>query len=263
MSDMKLLFPNGEHGQVLIGDGVTRVGSDPDGHVVIDLPGIAARHCEISSGEGQATLRVATPGCEVSVNGAKIVATAALRPGDLLMFGRVQARVVAVETALSSGAPTPRAAPVSDSGATRVRMALPKYVLRGVSGAAFGKTYPVPQQVVIGRQQDCDISVPSEEISRRHASVKPTPDGLMVEDLGSSNGTYINGKRVQKGVLKPGDELRLDQIRFMLIAPGMEIPRASAAAPAPSRAGVGGRRVLIAAAALVAIAAVAAFLLLR
>ncbi len=261
MSDMKLLFPNGEHGQVLVGDGVTRVGSDPQGHVVLDQPGIAARHCEIATGEGQAILRVATPGSEVTVNGAKIVATAAVRPGDLLTFGRIQARVVAVETALGSAAASPRAAAVSDSGATRLRMALPKYVLRGVSGAAFGKTFPVAQQMTIGRQQDCEISIPSEEISRRHASVKPTPDGLLVEDLGSSNGTYINGKRVQSGVLRPGEELRLDQIRFMLIAPGMEIPKAAAAAPAPVQAS-GSKAPILVGIVLVAAAAVAAYFLL-
>ena len=105
-------------------------------------------------------------------------------------------------------------------GATRVRIAVPRFVLRGVSGAAFGKVFPVMTQQVIGRQSDCDIAIPSEEISRRHAQVKPTPVGLMVEDLGSSNGTYINGQRVQQGLLKPGEELRLDNIRFLLVAPG-------------------------------------------
>lgn len=101
-------------------------------------------------------------------------------------------------------------------------MAVPKYVLRGVSGAVFSKVYPVAGPVVIGRAARCDISVPADEISRRHALVKPTPDGLSVEDLGSSNGTYINNKRVQHGFLNPGDELRLDAVRFILVAPGMK-----------------------------------------
>ena len=110
---------------------------------------------------------------------------------------------------------------------------MPKFVLRGVSGAAFGKTYPVPGPVVIGRQQDCDISIPSEEISRRHAQVKPSADGLLVEDLGSANGTFINGKRVQAGLMRPGEELRLDAIRFLLVAPGAEMPSGQQRIPVP------------------------------
>lgn len=122
---------------------------------------------------------------------------------------------------------TSRAAAADDAGATRIRMAVPRFVLRGVSGAAFGKTYPVAAMQTIGRQSDCDIEIASEEISRRHAQVKPVPEGLHVEDLGSANGTFINGKRIQQGVLKPGEELRLDNIRFLLIAPAAGVPSVS------------------------------------
>src|SRR5690606_26580355 len=163
---------------------------------------------------------------EVTVNGQVAEEGQSLRAGDQLSFGSVQARLVAVErVGTASTAPAGRSAPVDDAGATRVRAALPRYVLRGVSGAAFGKTFPITGSLVIGRQQDCDIAVPSEEISRRHAQVKPTSDGLAVEDLGSSNGTFINGNRVQQGVMKPGHELRLDVIRFLLVAPGQEMPK--------------------------------------
>jgi pSer/pThr/pTyr-binding forkhead associated (FHA) protein len=220
---MKLLFPNGEHGQVLLSPGVNRIGSAPDAQVVLAQPGVAPRHCEIAvQGEGM-MLTVVDPASPVTVNGRPVSGTLAVRAGDSLGIGPVQARVVAVEKVMAT---VQRAAAVDDTGATRVRMAVPRFVLRGVSGAAFGKTYPVPGPVVIGRQGDCDISVPSEEISRRHAQVKPTADGLMVEDLGSANGTFINGKRVQTGLMRPGEELRLDTIRFLLVAPGMEMPTA-------------------------------------
>ena len=45
----------------------------------------------------------------------------------------------------------------------------------------------------------------------------------MVEDLGSANGTYVNEKRVTRELLKHGDELRFDQLRFQLVAPGKEM----------------------------------------
>jgi len=65
---------------------------------------------------------------------------------------------------------------------------------------------------------------------------------LSVEDLGSSNGTYINNKRVQHGFLNPGDELRLDAVRFILVAPGMEMnaPTAQVKAMPPVKSSSGG-----------------------
>ena len=113
----------------------------------------------------------------------------------------------------------------------------------------------------IGRHHECDISIPSEEISRRHAQVKPTTDGVLVEDLGSSNGTFINGQRVQTGLLKNGDELRLDAIRFMLVVPGQEIQKATAPAPVESTGGGRTGLIFVAVTVVVAAAVAAAFLL--
>ena len=230
---MKLLFPNGEHSQVLLSPGTNRIGSAHDAQIVLLQPDVAPLHCEIALQGETATLTVPEGISTVTVNSRPVSGTLGVRPGDLLGIGPVQARVVAVEKVVAT---VQRAVAVDDTSSTRVRAAVPRFVLRGVSGAAFGKTYPVPGQVTIGRQADCDISVPSEEISRRHAQVRPTPDGLLVEDLGSANGTFINGKRVQTGLMRPGEELRLDTIRFMLVAPGMEMP-ATQRVPAPAAGG--------------------------
>ena len=121
----------------------------------------------------------------------------------------------------------------NDDGATKVRMALPKFVLRGVSGETFGRVFPIGQTTVAGRQSECEIHIPSEGISRRHAELKLTADGIMVEDLGSANGTYINDRRITRELLKSGDELRFDTVRFLLIAPGQE---RSPTNPAPTSA---------------------------
>lgn len=258
---MKLIFPNGEHDAVLLSPGSNRIGSAPDAFVRLTVEGIPAELCVLDL-DGDRVNVVTAPGASgVSVNGQPVESGHTLRAGDPLAFGSVQARLVAVERVSSS--PAPRTAPVDDSGATRVRAALPKYLLRGVSGAAFGKTYAVASTQVIGRHHECDISIPSEEISRRHAQVKPTAEGIMVEDLGSSNGTFINGQRVQSGLLKNGDELRLDAIRFMLVVPGLEIQKA-AAAPVVEESSGGSRTGLIfVAVTVVVVAAVAAAFLLK
>lgn len=230
---MKLVFPNGEHGQVMLHPGPNRIGSDPGSAVVLAQPGVLPTHCVIHLTANGANLQVPAGSGEVAVNGKPVADIMGLRSGDSVAIGPVLARFVVVEEArgaLSS-------APEDDGNATRVRMALPKFLLRGVSGAVFGKVFPVTGPVVLGRAAECDISVSADEMSRRHALVKPTQDGLTVEDLGSANGTYVNDKRVQQGFLRPGDELRLDAVRFILVAPGAEIGQSQASAtPAVSRA---------------------------
>lgn len=232
---MKLVFPNGEHATVLLSMGVNRIGSDPDGAVVLALPGIEHRHFEIHVTSTGVNLQKPEGSGSVTVNGKPVNELIALRTGDLVGFGPVTVKFVASEPARASSGAAGGVLPASvvaaaqamaldgDTGATRVRAAPPKFVLRGVSGTTFGKMYGVPGPMTIGRSAECDISIPVDEISRRHALVKPNAQGLLVEDLGSSNGTYINNKRVQTGQLLPGDELRLDQVRLILIAPGMEI----------------------------------------
>ena len=234
---MKLVFPNGEHPQVLLGHGANRVGSAPDGAVVLAVPDVAPRHCVIHVTGTGANLQVPEEGGPVTVNGRPVADIMALRAGDQLAFGPVAAKFVIVEAAKGVVSDS---GPDEDSGATRVRLAVPKYVLRGVSGAVFGKVFPVSGPTAIGRAPECDISVQGDEISRRHALVKPTPDGLSVEDLGSSNGTYVNGKRVQQAFLAAGDELKLDTVRFIVVAPGMEMAQQTARLTKPEAARVPG-----------------------
>lgn len=227
---MKLVFPNGEHSQVFLNPGANKIGSDIGNTVVLNRPGILPLHCVIHITGTGANLQVPGGAGPVTVNGKPVPDIMGLRSGDSIAFGSVQAKFAVVEEAKM---PSFGGEPSEDTGATRVRMAIPKFMLRGVSGAVFSKVFPVTGPVVIGRAPECDISVPADEMSRRHAMVKPTPDGLQVEDLGSSNGTFINNKRIQPtGFLGPGDELRLDAVRFILVAPGMEINAAPQAQPA-------------------------------
>lgn len=241
---MKLLFPNGEHEPVELKDGVVLVGAAADCQVMLAAPGIAARHCELRS-QGEQTLALPLDAHAATVlNGRQIVGEVAIKPGDLLLFAKIGCRVVATEKAQAHAQPLPRPPPPAsgeDDGRTRVRMALPKYLLRGVSGPTFGKTYAMVGTLIVGRNSDCGICIPTDEISRQHAKLQVVSDGVMVEDMGSANGTFVNNQRVHSGtLLKAGDELRMDTVRFLLMSPGMEAHppaaavRSEAVAPAPA-----------------------------
>src|SRR5439155_25953241 len=61
---------------------------------------------------------------------------------------------------------------------------------------------PLPDRLVtIGRALECDVIVPSPRVSRRHAELAPSPQGLRLRDLGSTNGTTVDGRRVLEQVV--------------------------------------------------------------
>jgi hypothetical protein len=69
---------------------------------------------------------------------------------------------------------------------------------------------------VIGRREDCDLRIPLSDVSRKHCRLVRDGETLRLEDLGSSNGTYCNGERVQEAVLAPGDTLQVGPVQFVL-----------------------------------------------
>lgn len=219
---MKLFFPKGEHAPVDFTDETLAIGSSPTCQVILNAPGVLPRHCEVSEQNGRALLTPLAMSAPTTVNNAVVSGATEIKGGDLIIIGGISCRAVATERKPAGGV-APRAVPADDAGQTRVRQALPKYVLRGVSGSTFGKIFPVRATMTLGRSQDCDVSIPSEEISRHHARLHLVPDGVMVEDTGSANGTYVNDKRIAaQTLLKPGGELRMDVVRFQLVSPGNE-----------------------------------------
>jgi len=79
-------------------------------------------------------------------------------------------------------------------------------------GALSGMRWPlVREPVTLGRAADCDIVLPERQISRYHARVEWDVDGYVLRDLGSKNGTFVNGERVREQLyrLRDGDEISL------------------------------------------------------
>jgi pSer/pThr/pTyr-binding forkhead associated (FHA) protein len=66
----------------------------------------------------------------------------------------------------------------------------------------------------IGRGEECNLQIPLASVSRRHCELTVNPTELKVKDLASSNGTYVNNRRVNEVALKPGDRLVVGPIVF-------------------------------------------------
>lgn len=237
---MKLVFPGGEHPQVLLGPGVNRVGSDPRSNIVLDTPGVLPQHCQLHVSATGVMLEV-PPGTVVSVNGRHVDGLIALRAGDSVTFDHVLARLAAVDAIAPRGAQGAAAvgypnAANDDPGITAVRQAIPTYVLRGLTGGAFGRSYPLQGPVTIGRSPECDIRINDLGLSRVHARLVPGEDGVHVEDIGSSNGTFLNDRRVTKVHARKGDEIGFDKLRFRLSGAGQEPVHIVATKPGPDAA---------------------------
>ncbi len=79
---------------------------------------------------------------------------------------------------------------------------------------------PVDQNwMVIGRGRSADMVIAEATISRAHAAIGYDKDGFFMQDLGSTNGTRVNGKREARIALSDGDELRLGKLRLRITVP--------------------------------------------
>ncbi len=92
------------------------------------------------------------------------------------------------------------------------------YVLRNL-----GTNENVPlisSTVTLGRSQDCEIVVDSSEASRHHARISLKDNRLTLEDLGSTNGTVLNGRKLKEPQGISGGDIIIGQVHYLIVAPG-------------------------------------------
>lgn len=86
--------------------------------------------------------------------------------------------------------------------------------LVALTGPIQGQRFPVSHPIDIGREaQGIPLGFDSQS-SRRHATVSPAPDGVRIQDLGSTNGSFVNGQRVTDSVARPGDVILVGSTQF-------------------------------------------------
>lgn len=91
------------------------------------------------------------------------------------------------------------------------------WIISAETGTLSGLSFGVADTVTLGRSLECELAIVSPHVSRRHAQLCVEGDQLYVEDLGSSNGTVVNGKLVQgKTPLRHEDELRFHDVIFRI-----------------------------------------------
>ncbi len=96
--------------------------------------------------------------------------------------------------------------------------------LRFISGKYQGGEFPLGegQEIVVGRSSDLDMVLVEEMVSRRHARIRMQNGVIYIEDLGSTNGTFVNGEKIQAAELREGDRILIGTSILKVVSVGVD-----------------------------------------
>ncbi|HEX8697965.1 MAG TPA: FHA domain-containing protein [Myxococcaceae bacterium] len=98
------------------------------------------------------------------------------------------------------------------------------FALKFISGKYQGGEFPLKtdKQIVIGRSSELDMVLVEDMVSRKHAKIQVSNGAITIEDLGSTNGTFVNGEKVKQARLKEGDRILIGTSILKLIHQGAD-----------------------------------------
>lgn len=191
-----LQFINIKKDPAKITGGTISLGQDKSNDVVINEPGVSDFHAEISIDENRITLSDLLSENGTYVNGNRISRNKELFPWDRIKLASIEMEI-------------------SESEKYRPG----DWALKKESDLLNSQYIPLDVMTTVGRNEDCDLVILDGLLSRKHAVLTIINDHLLVEDLNSANGTYINNQRIEKSNAVPGDEITFDKISFELLGP--------------------------------------------
>src|SRR5690606_31995692 len=227
---LKLQFKDQRKAAIWLVDPRYAIGRDKSSDIVIDEEGVSGFHAELRvEDDDRVFLTDAGSINGTYVNGKQIKARTQLRANDVIRIHRVELLLIdpkeqlkaPAEDAATSLTPALQGLNVASSGGGLGGVPT-GWVLRAKTGSLAGQAFAIPAsgRAILGRSQNCDIIIPGTHVSRQHAELYFQSGKLHVKDLGSSNGTFVNRKKVDDSVVNPGDEVRFDTLVFQLEVPG-------------------------------------------
>jgi len=263
MSDVTIAIVAGaESGRELRVEKSLLVGRGPGSDLVIPEPDVSTRHARLTPSGSAISIEDLESTNGTFINGERLTGTRLLQAGDVIQVGTTTLEVRAQKPPADppkppasppADPPKPPASPPADPPKspasppadearlnlpglqlTRARVipTLPTLVL--VTGQLAGTNVPVGEQVVVGRDAAlADVILDQDsDVSRRHATFSPSGDGMTVQDLGSTNGTFVNGQRITQAVaLARGDQVQIGETVIEVLIAAQPV---AAAAPAPT-----------------------------
>lgn len=207
----KLQFVDNRQPAMWLVDQRLTIGRDKSNGLVIDDDGLSVFHAELRQDDGRLFVWDSGSVNGTFLNGEKVAQKAEVKAGDVIRFHLVEILITD---------PSKGPAPVLPVVKRDVeKPALPQWQLKAMSGAISGKMFLIDGTTVLGRDPGCDIIITGPHVSRRHAEISIRSGQLWMKDLGSSNGSFLNGKRSEESMLKHGDEVKFDAVIFKVVGP--------------------------------------------
>lgn len=174
-------------------------------------------------GRGDSKPPGAAAGSKPSVPPKSAAGAIPLGPRSTRVVPKQPARVRSAESSPGDGERHLPSIPPRRQDGVELGAEEPKPVLRGLSGLWFNKVFALEGVSVLGRAEECGIRIDDDSVSRRQAEIEVDGDRVLLRDLGSANGTMVNGAEVaSEVVLRPGDviEAGLVELVFEVSYPG-------------------------------------------
>ncbi len=210
MEILRLRFVGGDQPDLPLDVGMHRIGQLSGGGIgrieggdAIALLCVDRRGVWLTVGEGRRG---------VHVNGRPVQRLAMLRRGDTLHLEGAELRLL-------GGAPVRRPG-VGELATAADAAAGLHIVLRAIGGRHHGRSFTLDRPRLVGSHAEADIHIDDPAFAERHARVELVRGDVLLRDLGSADGSIVNGESVRDALLQPGDQVVFDAYhRFVVEAP--------------------------------------------
>jgi hypothetical protein len=263
VDEFKLRFPGTDVADLPLGRGAHAIGRIGEGPNAFGRVADADDARVLFSVDRRGVwLTVANQAQGVHVNGRPVRRIAMLRIGDSVY-------VDGVEIMLVTSQPVPDI-PARLANAPAESSPDPRIVLRGVGGRYHGRSFTLDQPLLVGRSTDAQVRIDDPAFAERHARVERQDDAIVLRDLGSAEGSVVNGVIVRDAMLGAGDQVMFDAnhrfvieapARMLSASPGTTAPEEATVADAPQPGWSARRLPWLLLAALLLAAALSALLL--
>lgn len=206
---LKLQFRDRRKEAVWLVDKSFTIGKSASNSLMIDDASVQEFHAEIIQKGDDIVLHDRSTKQTIKINGTPMKGRSPIKAGDVITLGTVELELVDPKSGTHKPNPASAAPAASKDG----------WALTCNASWMPKSHFPIKDKVVIGRDPGCDIHVAIDHLSRRHVELEIRSNQLVLKDLGSANGTFVNGNKVDEATLRPGDKIKLDVLTFEVHGP--------------------------------------------
>lgn len=211
---LKLQLKNNKHSAVWLVEPKVSIGTESTNGFVVSDPSVKGHHAEVLVKHEVLTLVNLVEDKPLSINGKEVANNSALKISDVFTVGDIEIQVV-----------DPKLEKRAEKKSTPKVNSATGWALKSNHAALANRVFTIKPKTIVGRSNECDITLAAAHLSRRHAELNVKNGLLYVKDLGSANGTLLNGSPVTEARVKRGDELRFDTLSFGVIGPSEDLDK--------------------------------------